>query len=106
MYSNKTEQNIAKKTRSLSCVQAIGHNYDSSSKVITRSKKHAHASYHDDELVMIGDLRELKPFNFIAGRAHQSFPNIPHSAVEYLDVDKLHTWVNKRTTIDANELGM
>jgi hypothetical protein len=79
-------QNIAKKKHSLS----IGHDYDSSSKLVTRSKKHAHACYHDDELVIIGDLRELKPFNFIAACVHRSFPNIPHSAIEYLDMEKLH----------------
>ena len=106
MYSNKSEQNITNKTRSLSCVQSITDNYDISTGVKVRAKKHAHGNFNDDELLMISDLHELKPFVCEPGRAHHSFQNIPHSVMEFLDIDKLHSWIRFRTLVHATELGM
>lgn len=58
-----------------------------------------------DELLMIQDLRKLRPFSFQSGRLHNAFPNIKKSVIEYMNVDHYHSWIRSRIVINENELG-
>ncbi|CAG2227693.1 unnamed protein product [Mytilus edulis] len=58
-----------------------------------------------DELMMIGDLRKLRPFKFEAGRYHSAFPDINKSAVDNLPRSDYHTWITTRIVTSANDLG-
>ncbi|CAC5367708.1 unnamed protein product [Mytilus coruscus] len=91
MYSNKSEQNVANHTKALSDVRDIAEHFDSITCVIVRSKKHKHKDASGDELMMIGDLRKLRPFKFEAGRYHSAFPYINKSAVDNLPRSEYHS---------------
>lgn len=105
MYSNKSEANIAKQTRSLSGIRDISEHFDRASGVVHRCKKHKKKDSDGDELLMIQDLRKLRPFSFQSGRLHNAFPNIKKSVIEYMNVDHYHSWIRSRIVINANELG-
>ncbi|CAG2192235.1 unnamed protein product [Mytilus edulis] len=87
------------------CVRDIAEHFDSISGVIVRSKKHKHKDAAGDELMMIGDLRKLRPFKFEAGRYHSAFPDINKSAVDNLPRTDYHTWITTRIVTNANDLG-
>ncbi|CAC5417451.1 unnamed protein product [Mytilus coruscus] len=106
MFSNKSSQNISKKTRALSSIESVCDNFDQISDVKVRCKNHSHASYHDDELMMIDDLRSVRPFKKCLGRVHPSFKNIKMNASEYLDAAHFHEWLQRRIGLDGTDLGI
>ena len=105
MFSNKTEQNIKNRSRALSGVKDIALNYDQTSHVIVRAKSHSVASSLVDEMTMVNDLRQIRPFQPVAGRGHLAFPEIHASMLENIDIDKLHNWVDKKNYQFATEFG-
>ena len=99
MFSNKTENNISKRTKSLSGIQTISDVYDLESNVIKRNKHHKNKNADSDEVIIMEDLRKLKPFEHSNGRKHDSFPNIEASIDRYLNVNHYHSWI-KDTIVD------
>ena len=87
MYSDKTEKNITKCSRALGGVQDVAANFDATSGVIVRNWGHTAASSQGDEMSMINDLRRLRPFQYVAGRSHRSFPNMASSVLQNPDAD-------------------
>ena len=90
MYSNKSENNIAIHTKGLSGVRDISQHFDTATGVVVRSKKHTTKDTAGDEIVLIEDLRKLRPFKFQSGRQHKAFPNIKKSMIDYLKVSDYH----------------
>lgn len=105
MFSNKTECNIQNRTRAIAGIHDIGENFDLQSNVIIRAKKHNNLSSMADELVILQDLRKLRPFRIQPGRVHTAFPNISKSVFDKLDVTKIHSWVNNKKFEFALERG-
>ncbi|XP_052066118.1 uncharacterized protein LOC127705808 [Mytilus californianus] len=105
MYSNKTEENISNRTRAISGIHEISENFDKQSGVIIRSKKHSGKSSKADELAILSDLRDIRPFHCQPGRKHSSFGEISSSVVQNLDVDHYHNWINTRKVKFALENG-
>ena len=96
MASNKTETNIANRTRAIYGVKSISQNFDRECSVLIRAKKHSDRSSADDEKVMLKDLRKKRPFKCQPGRFHEAFPNIKHSIYKDLDVLHYHEWIHSR----------
>jgi hypothetical protein len=51
---------------------------------------------------MIADIVQLDPFNYVAGRQHDSFPEIKKSLLKYLNLQRtylnivqFHKWLDK-----------
>ena len=105
MYSNKTEKNIANHTKGLSGVRDLCEHFDETTKVVVRCKKHKHKDTVGDELVMIQDLRKLRPFATHPGRSHAAFQNIKKSVVDCMNVTDYHDWIRSRIVVNANDLG-
>lgn len=105
MHSNKTEKNITTRTRALAGIKDIGGNYDQATEVIVRAKRHTVPTAQADELAIVEDLRQIRPFERRGGRTHESFPNISRSMVERLEVPRILHWVQTRTYRFATELG-
>lgn len=80
-------------------------NYDADTLALRRSKKHGVISAFQDEVTMLQDLRGVRPFENIPGRAHSCFPNISESIVDKLDVEHYRQWINTRIIKFALELG-
>ena len=105
MYSNKSENNIAIHTKGLSGVRDISQHFDTATGVVVRSKKHTTKDTAGDEIVLIEDLRKLRPFKFQSGRQHKAFPNIKKSMIDYLKVSDYHSWIKYRIISNACDLG-
>ena len=105
MFSNKTQQNIERKTGALAAINSIVQRYDTASDVNIRSKKHKTASAHSDEVDMIEDLRSIKPFTVQEGRTFRHFPNTQSSLISFLDFTHFREWMFRRSQIHANSLG-
>ena len=59
------------------------------------SHVHSHSSSKEDEMLMVSDLRKLKPFNRKPGRCHPTFKLIEVSPTSMVDMKGLFTWLEK-----------
>ncbi|XP_006814411.1 uncharacterized protein LOC102801398 [Saccoglossus kowalevskii] len=105
MCSNKTGTNIKKVTSALAGIADIAENFDRSSRVIIRSKKHSAVSAQDDELAMIEDLRRVRPFQCEPGRYHATFAHISNTIQSNLDRQHLYAWIHSNIVKFATEIG-
>ncbi len=92
MYGNKNEKTIKKKSSAIPGVQEIANNFDDHSNVIIRSKKHSERSAEQDELTILEELHQVRPFRHVSGRAYTSFPNINSSMLDSFDGNKFRAW--------------
>ena len=93
MFSNKSESNIEHHTAAIPGIHAIAQNFDAQAGTIIRAKKHRQKDSKEDELKIMNDLRNLKPFQHTEGRAYQQFPNIPKSFLQKIGNCSLQTWL-------------
>ncbi len=105
MYSDKTHKNITGRSKALVGVQDIACNFDVRTTVVTRARSHKVTSTVADEMAMLNDLRQLRPFQFVSGRRHNSFPGIRSSVMQELDVEHFRNWAESRHYILATERG-
>ena len=95
MGANKTVKAINLASRASVGIQDITTNYDQVSSISTQSSRHTTRSSKEDEVNMIKDLRQLRPFRKIPGRNHASFLGIAKSPLSDLDMDEYNHWVHK-----------
>ncbi|XP_071153480.1 uncharacterized protein [Mytilus edulis] len=105
MFSNKTDKNITTRTSALPAIKDIADNFDKTSGVIIRCKKHSSIDAIKDELDIIFDLQNVNPFTFTAGRSHDSFKTISSRMDKLLDVHHFHSWIESNVYKHATELG-
>jgi hypothetical protein len=105
MASNATEKNIKRRTAAISGISDISENFDKNTKVVVRAKKHKEASSLSDEIQMLEDLRQMRPFHFEAGRHHNSFPNVNDSLLKNVDASKIRSWVHQKIYLFSTEYG-
>ena len=96
MYSNKVDANICHRTSALPSIHAIADKFDSEACTIIRSKKHVQKHNDEDELLLIQDMKMIKPFNHVSGRHYKEFKSIPKSLSEKVDGYLLHKWFCKK----------
>jgi len=105
MVSNKTESNITRKTGALGGIYNIAAHYDNITPVVNRTKKHSQPSDTTDEVTMINDLREIKPFTVKNDRCHSTFPRVEKSLLTGLNYDHFHKWLLHRVAVHGSSLG-
>ena len=93
MGPNKTVLSISKICKAVSGIKEIIENTNDILSVPKSSSKHTTSSSKEDEINMINDLMELDPFNHVAGRSHNSFPDIKRTPLKYLDIISFHQWL-------------
>ena len=99
MFSNKNTEYIECKSSSLSGIAEISKNFDSKAAVLVRAKRHNRKDVTGDELTMMDDLRQIRPFHHQAGRSHESFPRVNKSLKDELDGQNFHSWfMSKKLT--------
>ena len=59
------------------------------------SHVHSHSSSKEDEMLIVSDLRKLKPFNRKPGRCHPTFKLMEVSPTSMVDMKGLFTWLEK-----------
>ena len=57
-----------------------------------RSSVHSHRSAVNDEKIILGDLRELRPFKKVIGRDFESFQGISADPTKKFNADKFQTY--------------
>ena len=93
MGADKTENAISVRSKAVSGTRDILQAFDTCSKAKAKSTKHSRPSSYEDEVELIADLQKLKPFRFVQGRRHPSFPNISASPQSALDIEKFNQWI-------------
>ena len=98
MCGNKTLKAVDRSTSSAYGLKKIVHVVNSESGVPPDSTRHTTTSTQETVAEMIEILHAKRPFQRTAARTLKSFPNIPSSPLEQLDVASLFDWLtrNKR----------
>ena len=94
LESNKSIETIDKICRATSGIKEIRDNFDSTIKIHKSSTRHTERSSHSDEIEMIGDLLEFKPFNFQNSCLHENFATIKYSPSRCIKIREHHIWLN------------
>lgn len=95
LCGNKTLNAVQRSTNAVYGLKNVVEAVDKESKVPPDSSKHTHASSTKIIQEMINVLERVKPFHEQPGRVLLSFPNIPKSPLEKLDVTALHNWLSR-----------
>ena len=91
MGASKTVSAIERSSRSSGGERQIVENYDQQLSRVAPSSSHSHRPSTTDEVKIMTDFRELKPFNHDPNRKHGFFPDIvadPLAAVDHLELEK------------------
>lgn len=92
MYSNKTVENVNKRSSAIPGMYDITKVYDTETNTVNRTSKHSTKAPDKDEMSMMDDLRELKPFQIIPGRQHMHFCTTPKSLLNNFDGANFANW--------------
>ena len=76
-------------------LKGVSDNFDNQCQIAPDYNLHTSLSKQDDEKEMIELVHSRRPFVFTSGRKHNSFPTIPKSALDQLDVVKLDAWLTR-----------
>jgi hypothetical protein len=83
---------MAKKSKCLSGLMQICNNFDETSSVLIRSKKHKPKDAQPEELKFLTDLRTVRPFQCILGRDLAKFDSLTAPADD-LQQDQYDAWI-------------
>ena len=92
--SHKSIQTIDKICKATNRIKEIRNNFDGTTKIHKSSTQHTERSSHSDEIEIIGDLLEFKPFSFESGRLHENFATIKSFPSRYIKIVEHHIWLN------------
>ena len=92
MFSNKSNMNIEHRTAALPGIHVTAQNFDNQAGIIVRAKKHKQKESTEDELTIMDDLRNVKPFKHTEGRVYQQFQHIPKSFLQKIGTCSLQNW--------------
>ena len=76
-------------------LQQIVQNMNNTLQLKKVSQVHSHSSSKEDEMLMVSDLRNLKPFNRKPGRCHPNFKQMEVSPTSVVDMKGLFIWLEK-----------
>jgi hypothetical protein len=91
---NAKQESTQKKTQALSGMDVIADNFDKEANVLIRYSKHKVKSAVDDELDMIEDLRQVRPFEAQYGRSFDQFENIQAPFDDSLNMNSMEAWID------------
>ena len=95
LCGNKTLKAIQRNTSAAYGVQQIVRNFDNQTTVSPDSSAHTHANKAEDDKEMINIVNKNTPFDYQSGKTYKSFPNIPKSPLQQLDVVLLDKWLTQ-----------
>ena len=85
MGVNKTTIAILRASQSVAGVYEIKWSFDKATNIHRVSQTHSARSSVEDELMMLQDLKKLRPFRVVSGRCHTHFPDIAISTTAILE---------------------
>ena len=93
MGTNKTNKAIDRASRAVGGIQHIIENLNAQGSKQPTCGSHSHKASVPDELKILKDLRELRPFLTQPGRAHSSFSSISVHPLAALNTKEFETWL-------------
>ena len=102
MGANKTTKAILRASQSGAGVHEIKWSFDKATNIHRVSHTHSARSSVEHELMMLQDLRKLRPFRVMSGRCHAHFPDIAISTTANLGVESCSLgWKGTRTKLEG-----
>lgn len=95
MGPNKTQKAMERASKAAAGVQQIVKRMNEVCDVARVSQAHSHKSATEDEMMMVEDLRKIKPFETKPGRKHAHFDKIQATPTSGLDMKSLFIWLEK-----------
>ena len=95
MGPNKTQKAMERASKAAAGVQQIVKRLNEVSDVKRVSQAHSHKSMVEDELMMVQDLRKIRPFERKPGRKHAHFDKIQATPTSGVDMKSLFIWLEK-----------
>lgn len=95
MGPNKTQKAMERASKAAAGIQQIVKNVNEVSNVKRVSQAHTHKSAAEDKMMMVNDLRKIKPFERKPGRKHAHFEEIQVSPTSGLDMKNLFMWLER-----------
>ena len=95
MGPNKTPKAMERASKAAAGVEQIVKRWNEVSDVKRASQAHTHRSMTEDEVMMVQDLRKIKPFERKPGRKHAHFDKIHPTPTSGLDMKSLFIWLEK-----------
>jgi hypothetical protein len=99
--SNKTPEIIMKRSKALAGMDTISYQYDTNTNVILRSRRHKLKSAKDDEIKMLQDIIEIRPFHCLQGRCFEFFKGLVSPLMFSINDENYKVWVDyHQSTLD------
>ena len=95
MAPNKSFKSISKVCKATNGFKEVKEQFDTLPLVFTRLLFNIPLESLKDEKEMVADLIQLDPFKNVAGRCHDSFPEIKRCPLRYLNIVEFHQWLDK-----------
>ena len=95
MGPNKIPKAMTRASKAAAGLQQIVQRMSNTLHLKNVSHVHSHSSSKEDEMLMVSDLRKLKPFNRKPGRCHPTFKLMEVSPTSVVDMKGLFTWLEK-----------
>ena len=94
MGPNKTPKAMTRASKAAAGLQQIVQRMSNTLQK-NASHVHSHSSSKEDEMLIMSDLRKLKPFNRKPGRCHPTFKLMEVSPTSMVHMKGLFTWLEK-----------
>ncbi len=95
MGPNKTKKAMVRASKAASGIHKVVSAMNDALEIHEGSKRHRKKSSSEDEMLMLQDLRKLKPFKRVPGRHHAHFPEITASPTHSVNMSDLFLWLQK-----------
>ncbi|CAH3026801.1 unnamed protein product, partial [Porites evermanni] len=93
MVAQKTLKAVERSTSASTSLRKIIENFDEKTGVHPPSTAHTYQNAEKDQKEMIATVCGLKPFQEVPGRCHSSFPHMPRSPFDLVDIRILEQWL-------------
>ena len=93
MVVQKTLKAVERSTSASTGLRKIIENFDEKTGVHPPSTAHTYQNAEKDQKEMIALVCGLKPFQEVPGRCHSSFPHMPRSPFDLVDIRILEQWL-------------
>ena len=96
MYSQRNEDCMQRRSKVIHGVNELSTVYDEETEVTKRSTKHKRDTAEEDEIILLRQLRKIRPFQFTADRAYTGFNKIQPSLMCQFDAHHFTEWFNQK----------
>lgn len=106
LHANKTESSVQSRSSAIAGMRQISANYDKTTQVLYRAKRHSTPSSEEDELNIIHRLLRVRPFENNDGRSLQCYTKPLTSPIANINFVHLQEWIRGHQYEIINDFGI